>query len=92
MARGDKARDSTINTPGTTGKQLDAAELRREDGSYVQRQRAVLGSDELARLQVMVGGEPGRGYLLVDGRMLNELERMNDKLDQIAFLLEGLAR
>ena len=71
---------------------IDAAELRREDGSYVERQRQVLGSDDNPRLQALVGGEPGRGYLLVDGRMLNELERMNDKLDQIAFLLEGLAR
>lgn len=66
------------------GQKVDNAELTRDDGTVVLRQRTVLSSDENPRVQAKVSGEAGRGYLLVDARAFDEI---NEKLDEIQQLL-----
>jgi hypothetical protein len=70
--------------PDSTGKKIDNAELTRDDGTIVERQRTVIGSDENPRQQLMLGGDVGRGYILVDSRAFDEL---NEKMDDIMNLL-----
>ena len=67
-----------------SGKKIDNAELLRDDGTAIYRQRIVLGSDENPRQQVRVSGEAGRGVLYVESLSLDEV---NERLDKIIALL-----
>jgi hypothetical protein len=70
--------------PDSTGKKIDNAELTRDGGVVVERQRIVVASDENPRVQAQVDGEPGRGYLVVDSQRFDEII---EKLDEIATIL-----
>jgi hypothetical protein len=68
--------------PDSTGKKIDNAELTRDNATVVERQRVVLGSDENPRLQVQVGDDPGRVYMLMDSKRFDELlEKMQEIID-----------
>ena len=54
------------------GKKIDNAQLTRDDGTVVVRQRAVIGSDENPRSQVDVRGEAGKGYLVTKDDTLEQ--------------------
>lgn len=71
--------------PDSTGKKVDVAELTREGGVVVERQRMVLASDENPRLQALLGGDVGNVYLLVDSKGFDE---MNENLREIIALLK----
>jgi hypothetical protein len=73
--------------PDSTGKKVDNAELTRDDTTVVERQRVVIGSDENPRQQVMVGGDAGNVYLLMDSKAFNEIL---EKLEEITELLKIL--
>ena len=81
--------DGFVQVPADgAGKKIDNAELTREPVNpgdaavVVERQRTVLGSDENPRLQAMLGGEAGQGYVLVDARAFGELiEKMDEMID-----------
>lgn len=73
-----------VATDGT-GKKVDNAELTRDDGTVVERQRIVLASDDNPRTQAQVGGEAGKGYLVVDSRGFQDLI---EKLDELIVLLK----
>lgn len=83
-------QDSIIQiAPDSTGKKVDNATLTRDDGTVVYRQRTVIGADDNPRLQVSLGGENERGYLLVDARAFNELiEKMDEMMDLIKLSMD----
>lgn len=69
------------------GKKIDNAELTREDGEVVYRQRTVIGSDENPRVQATVDGEKGSAYLLVDSKSFDEMtEKIQELIDVIKFI------
>lgn len=61
-----------VATDGS-GKKVDNAALTRDDGTVAYRQRVVLGSDDNPRQQVALGGETGRGYIMVDSKAFDEM-------------------
>ena len=63
--------------PDSTGKKIDNAELTRDDGTVIERQRIVLADDENPRVQVAVGGEPGRGAVGVGGESVELLRSID---------------
>lgn len=72
------------------GKKIDNAELTRDDGTVVERQRAVIASDENPRIQANVSGEPGRGALHTEVRSQNEvLEVLLEIRDMLKLLLSS---
>lgn len=64
-----------VATDGT-GKKVDNADLTRDDGTEVYRQRVVLGSDENPRQQVQVRGEAGDVALMVEAKELGEIKEI----------------
>jgi len=87
MAQGNP-QDSFVQvaTDGT-GKKIDNAELTRDDGEIVFRQRTVLSSDENPRQQVTVGGSQGHTYILTDSRSFDVMiEKLQELIDTIKFL------
>lgn len=81
--------------PDSTGKKIDNSELAREPlqtgyhakdtAVTIERQRVVLASDENPRLQAEVRGEPGAGFVMVDAKVLGEI---NANLVMIREMLE----
>jgi len=67
------------------GKKIDNAELTRDDGVVVERQRVVISSDDNPRIQTRVDGEAGRAALSVD--IGNALNSIVDKLEEIRTLI-----
>jgi hypothetical protein len=50
------------------GKKIDNAELIRDDGTVVERQRVSIGSDDNPRTQMEVSGEAGKGKANVEDK------------------------
>jgi len=73
--------------PDGAGKKIDNAELTRDDGTVVERQRIVLADDENPRAQVGVTGEAGDAKLEITGEHLKELHEINQTLRAILTLL-----
>lgn len=75
--------------PDSTGAKVDTTQLTREDGTIIERQRVVIGSDENPRQQVAVGDEVGKVYMLVDSKRFDELiEKMQEIIDLLKLFQE----
>lgn len=61
-----------VATDGS-GKKVDNAQLTRDDGTIITRQRVVISSDDNPRQQVEVRGEAGHGALQTEDRVLGEI-------------------
>lgn len=77
-----------VATDGT-GKKVDNADLTRDDGTEVYRQRVVLGSDENPRQQVQVRGEAGDVALMVDAKELGEIKEVLTEIRDILRMFCG---
>ena len=90
MSQGSE-QDSYVQVAADgAGKKIDNAELVRDDGEIVFRQRTVISSDENPRSQVTVGGEKDATYLLVDSRSFDEIiEKLQELIDVIK-LIHGM--
>ena len=73
--------------PDSIGKKIDNAELTRDSGVSVLRQRIVIASDAVPPVQAGVGGESGKGYLFVESK---DMDEVIEKLGEIVMLLRML--
>jgi len=73
-----------------TGKKIDNAALKRDDGSTVYRQRTVIASDENPRIQAEVRGESGQAYLMIDSRAFDELIEAVQEMNELMRFRMGL--
>ena len=69
------------------GKKIDNAELTRDDGVVVERQRTVLADDKNPRLQLELAGEAGRASLPVGGEAVDLLRSIDLSLRMLVFVV-----
>jgi hypothetical protein len=74
-------------SPDSTGKKIDNAELTRDDGTVVERQRVVISSDEDPRLQMQVSGEAGEGKARVEDRSQDVVEILMEIRDLLKMVI-----
>jgi hypothetical protein len=75
--------------PDSTGKKIDNTELIRADGTTIERQRVVIGSDENPILQLQLGNESGKVYMVIDSTRFDELiEKMQEIIDLMKNFIE----
>ena len=70
-----------------SGKKIDNAELTRDDGTVVERQRVVIGDDDSPRAHVAVGSEDGRGALVVGDPLLGVLQSIDHSLKMLVVMI-----
>ena len=87
MVQGN-SQDATVRVqPDATGIFMDVAELVRDDGTVVERERVVIASDENPRQQVDIDGEAGRGSLRISGEAVELLRQIDHSLKMILTLM-----
>jgi hypothetical protein len=77
------------HAPDSTGKKVDTSEVTRDDGTVVERQKAIISDPAVLGDAGQAGVRDGR--FQVEDRMLQVLDEINDNLEHIRFMLETMS-